>query len=224
MSIRKVLLGIAAAASVAVPLAIGGVAHAATGSCGRNCVDPYSKEWGSHEDLNLNGGGFGRVGQTLGLFRASNANIGEDFVYSDEGTVASLAGLGYFSRGVLVHYAADEAFELAYEPAGLDQDLCVGTASLAPRSGAPLVLEPCGVDARTLWIVAPAKGRTARFVNVIAGTTTNFSHPLVWTYPAWASPFDSPRPAIELYTEQTNSRGFTPDYQQWSAKFGVLDE
>jgi hypothetical protein len=223
MFLRKVLLGIAALSVAAIPAVLGGTAHAATGSCGHNCVDAYNKEWGAKEDLTLLADGFGRAGQTIGLSRASNANIAEDFVYSDEGSVASLASLGYFSRGVLVHYSRDEAFELMYEPAGLDVNLCVGTAAYAPRAGNLLVLEPCGESARTLWIVAPAKGRTHKFVNVIAGTTTNFSHPLVWTYPGWATPFDYPRPAIELYPLLTNSRGFSPDYQQWSAKFGVLD-
>jgi hypothetical protein len=211
----------------AVGLAIGTSApavRASTPSCGPSCVEPYSHEWGRHEIADAIGGGFGVQHQRVILFRASHDDGAEDFTYSIQGQVHTLASLGLLAPVTLLHYAFDFAFEVEYSPFGVDSGLCIGTwPSLHPASGWLLRLEPCGQGAWTIWIVDHfgTDGNSPGFGNVISGTTTVFSHPLVWTYPAGASPFDFPRPTITVRPLTAFSTGTHPDSQQWGATIGV---
>jgi hypothetical protein len=194
---------------------------AATPSCGHQCIDPYNREWGKGEVLDVLGGGNGKVGQLVVLSRQTNDNAGEDFTYNFDGPVTELVGTGQLSPVTIDHYAGDYAFELTYSPNGEDSDLCVGLNAGVPAQGWRLKLEPCGVSADTIWIV-DFSGNGSGFASVISGTTTKFSHPLAWTYPASATPFDSPRPSIVVDDLLTNSRGYHPNEQQWGARFGVI--
>jgi hypothetical protein len=124
----------------------------------------------------------------------------------------------------------DPAIELEYSPFGVDSGLCVGVAATA-RAGEGVTLQPCGVSAKTVWIIdvndSPATLRHG-YVPLINGSDTNFSHPFVLSYPANGFPTDKPRP--QLFVK--NLTGFstaigTPigsvdDTQLWGADFGVL--
>jgi hypothetical protein len=250
MSLKSKLL--AGAATLALVGSMGTVgamsAAAATPSCGRDCIDIFSRAFGTHRTPNfvmdvLRQGA--KVGQPIILFRTSNTDPAEDFVPSIQGTTADFYAAGLVSAAVALHYGCipggnfpncgvngvdDPAIELEYAPFGVDSGLCVGVAATATQ-GEGVTLQPCGVSAKTVWIIdandSPATLNRG-YVPLINGSDTNFSHPFVLTYPANGFPTDKPRPQLTVknLTGFSNGRG-TPigsvqDIQLWGADFGVL--
>jgi hypothetical protein len=245
---RTILAVLAAIAMLLVPAAVGG---AATPSCGPGCVDVFSAEFGSflHPMFAVDTLRRGeRVGQPIILFRNSNADPAEDFAAEFNGTTSDFFAAGLVSAAVTLHYgckgtfpgtgvpcpagATDAAaFEAEYAPYGVDSGLCVGVASTAFQ-GEGVSLQPCGVSAKTVWIVDTNDQTriTSAGLPLINGSDTNFSHPFVLTYPPDAFPTDRPRPQLVV----TNLTGFTQpggifpvissidSDQLWSADFGVL--
>jgi hypothetical protein len=242
MSIKsKVLAG---AATLAL---IGGVgtagalsASAATPSCGRNCIDIFSRAFGTHRtpgfvmDVLRQGA---KVGQPIILFRTSNTDPAEDFVPSIQGTTSDFFAAGLVSAAVNLHYGGgavgfpdDPAIELEYAPFGVDSGLCTGVAATATAKEG-VTLQPCGVSAKTVWILdindSPVTLRGG-YVPLINGSDTNFSHPFVLTYPGNGFPTDKPRPQLFVNNLTGFSHGIgTPigsvnDTQLWGANFGVL--
>ena len=250
MSFKSKLLAGAAALAM-----IGGIgtastltATAATPSCGHNCLDLFSREFGTHRtpnyvlDVKQQGA---RVGQPIILWRTSNSDPAEDFSPSIQGTTADFYAAGLVSSLVALHYGCvagqnfpnclvnsvdDPAVEIEYAPYGVDSGLCVGLASTATQ-GEGVTLQPCGETAKTVWIVdtndSPATLRGG-YVPLINGSDTNFSHPYVLDYPHNSVPTDSPR--AQLFVNRLT--GFTPgpgspvgsviDSQLWGADFGIL--
>jgi len=250
MSIKSKLL--AGAATLAL---VGGVgtagalsAAAATPSCGHDCIDIFSRAFGTHRTPNfvldvLRQGA--KVGQPIILFRTSNTDAAEDIVPSIQGATSEFFAAGLVSSAVALHYGCfpgefggnscsvgvdDPAIELEYSPFGVDSGLCVGLAATATAKEG-VTLQPCGVSAKTVWIIdtndSPATLEHG-YVPLINGSDTNFSHPFVLTYPSNGFPTDKPRPQLFV----TNLTGFshgigTPigsvsDFQLWGADFGVL--
>jgi hypothetical protein len=237
----KVLAG---AATLAL---IGGVgtagalsASAATPSCGRNCIDIFSRAFGTHRtpgyvmDVLRQGA---KVGQPIILFRTSNTDPAEDFVPSIQGTTSDFFAAGLVSAAVNLHYGGgavgfpdDPAIELEYAPFGVDSGLCTGVAATATAKEG-VTLQPCGVSAKTVWIIdtndSPVTLRGG-YVPLINGSDTNFSHPFVLTYPGNGFPTDKPRPQLFVSNLTGFSHGIgTPigsvnDTQLWGANFGVL--
>ncbi|HEV2698978.1 MAG TPA: hypothetical protein VGU90_13355, partial [Terriglobales bacterium] len=149
---------IAASISAAAALVLGCFmtiqpAHAATPSCGTSCIEPFSHEWGKRLVMDAIHGGVGVQHQKVILFRASHDDAAEDFTFSVQGTVPSLVADGLLPTVDLLHYSADNAFEVEYSPNGVDSNLCVGTWSTHPVATNLLRLEPCGEAANTIWIV-----------------------------------------------------------------------
>jgi hypothetical protein len=245
----KLLAGAATLALVGGVSTIGALsASAATPSCGRDCIDIFSRAFGTHRtpgfvmDVLRQGA---KVGQPIILFRTSNTDPAEDFVPSIQGTTADFYAAGLVSAAVALHYGCiagqnfpnclvnsvdDPAIELEYAPFGVDSGLCVGVAATATqREG--VTLQPCGVSAKTVWIIdandSPATLR-AGYVPLINGSDTNFSHPFVLSYPANGFPTDKPRPQLQTrnLTGFTQGRGTqigsVDDTQLWGADFGVL--
>jgi hypothetical protein len=124
------------------------------------------------------------------------------------------------------------AFEFEYAPFGVDSGLCVGLAATAVW-GEGVTLQPCGVSAKTVWITdtndSPATLSNG-YIPLINGSDTNFSHPFVLTYPAFAFPTDKPRPQLTVTNLTGFSHGFPPgpilstvnSNQLWGADFGIL--
>jgi len=254
MSFKSKLL--AGAATLAL---VGGVgtmgalsASAATPSAGPNAIDIFSRAFGTHRTPNfvldvLRQGA--KVGQPIILFRTSNTDPAEDFVPSIQRTTADFFAAGLVSSAVALHYGCipatqaggnfpncglngvdDPAIELEYAPFGVDSGLCVGVAATA-RQGEGVTLQPCGVSAKTVWIIdandSPATLNRG-YVPLINGSDTNFSHPFVLSYPANGFPTDKPRPQLQVknLTGFSHGRG-TPigsvnDTQLCGADFGVL--
>jgi hypothetical protein len=250
MSFKSKLL--AGAATLAL---VGGVgtagalsAAAATPSCGHNCIDIFSRAFGTHRTPNfvmdvLRQGA--KVGQPIILFRTSNTDPAEDIVPSIQGTTADFFAAGLVSAAVALHYGCipggnfpncgvngvdDPAIELEYAPFGVDSGLCVGVAATATAKEG-VTLQPCGVSAKTVWILdvndSPATLRGG-YIPLINGSDSNFSHPFVLTYPGNGFPTDRPRPQLFVnnLTGFSHGRG-TPigsvnDTQLWGENFGVL--
>jgi hypothetical protein len=228
----------AAAATVTL---VGGVstigmlsASAATPSCGSNCIDIFSREFGTHRTPNFvmdvwrQGA---KVGQPVILFRTSNTDPAEDINPSFQGSVDDFFAAGLVSSAVELHYGGtvgivgpdpknpitlaghgangffnDPAFELEYTPFGVGSGLCVGVASTAVQNS-KVSLQPCGASSKTVWIVDAGDSATVfrGYVPLVNGSDTNFSHPFVLTYPKNGYPTDIPRP--QLLTQ--NLTGFT---------------
>jgi hypothetical protein len=210
-----------------------GTASAATPSCGNSCINVFSHQFGTHRSPNyvvdvLRQGQ--KVGQPVILFRTANYDPAEDWTVAFQGTVADFFAAGLVSAAVDLHYSTDFAYENEYAPFGVDSGLCMGVASTAVQ-GEGVTLQPCGVSAKTVWIVdtfdSPATLLNG-YVPLINGSDTNFSHPFVLTYPNNSVPTDMPRPQLEV----TNITGFsngpgpilgTVDVNQlWGARFGIL--
>jgi hypothetical protein len=249
----KLLAGAATLALVGGVGTMGALsASAATPSAGPNAIDIFSRAFGTHRTPNfvldvLRQGA--KVGQPIILFRTSNTDPAEDFVPSIQGTTADFFAAGLVSSAVALHYGCipatqaggnfpncglngvdDPAIELEYAPFGVDSGLCVGVAATA-RQGEGVTLQPCGVSAKTVWIIdandSPATLNRG-YVPLINGSDTNFSHPFVLSYPANGFPTDKPRPQLQVknLTGFTQGRGTqvgsVADVQLWGADFGVL--
>jgi hypothetical protein len=240
----------AAAALAAMPLAglaTAGTASAITPSCGHNCLDVFSHNFGTfaHPAFVLDVYKQGqKVGQPVILFRTSNSDPAEDFTVSAQGTVNDFFNAGLVSAAVNLHYGCvpsamiqctgpgftfpdDQAYELEYAPFGADTGLCAGLATTAVANEG-VTLQPCGVTARTVWIVDTLDSPFTISVPLINGSDTNFSHPFVATYPAGSYPTDKPRPQVFVtnITGQANGGGpvlgTVDDNQLWAFDTGVL--
>src|SRR5215467_12021096 len=90
MSIKSKLLAAVATLTMVGGLGTAGAlsASAATPSCGRHCIDIFSREFGTHRSPNFvldvwrQGA---KVGQPIILYRTSNTEPAEDFVPSIQG-------------------------------------------------------------------------------------------------------------------------------------------
>jgi len=257
MSIKSKVLAAAATLTLVGGLGAAGAltagsAGAATPSCGHSCINVFSHQFGTHRSPNfvvdvLRQGE--RVGQPIILFRTANFDPAEDFTVAFQGTVADFHAAGLVSSAVALHYGCvagsspscqsatnpggfpnDFAFENEYAPFGVDSGLCLGVAATAFQNEG-VTLQPCGVSAKTVWIVDTFDSPTTLFngyVPLINGSDTNFSHPFVLTYPNNSFPTDTPRPQLTVTNITGSSNGPGPVLgtvnvnQLWGAKFGVL--
>jgi len=224
MSIRSKILAAEAVVALAGGAATIGAAasDAATPSCGSNCLDVFSKQFGTYQHPGFIADVFrqgSRVGQPLILFRQSNSDPAEDFTYANEGQVSDFYAAGLVSSAFALHYGCNGtipvagaqipcgatsrdlyAFDVEYAPFGVDSGLCVGLASTAV-SGEKVTLQPCGVSSKTVWAPdtldsCPRNPLYSLEVQLINGSDVNFSHPFVLTYPAAGFPTDQPRPQL----------------------------
>ena len=241
-----------------------GPASAATPSCGPLCLNLFSYQFGSHAnpaftvDVLRQGE---KVGQPNILFRTANYDPALDWTFAFQGTVADFYAAGLVDAATALHYGciagvnfADCPFNIAginfpvntpgytsnllaveneYAPFGVDSGLCMGVAATAFQ-GEGVTLQPCGVSAKTVWILDTLdQSFTAAwahgYIPLINGSNTNFSQPFVLTYPASGFPTDKPRPQLEV----SNLTGFSFQIgnlfgtgangnQLWGATFGEL--
>jgi hypothetical protein len=234
------MLTLVGGAGVAV-LATAGAANAATPACGDSCIDIFSHQFGTFADPHFVMDSFKQgdaAGTRVILFRTSNSDPGEDFVYADEGLTSEFYALGLVSPEVALHFGCTtaveghcntfvgqgnyEAYEFMYAPYGVQTGLCTGVAATAVN-GEHVTLQPCGVSSKTIWISDNASGQLTAFAEpLVNGSDTNFTDPYGLTYGGSSYPTDIPRPP--LYTESV--LGFSSheinSNQLWSAYGGVL--
>ena len=251
MSIKSKVLATAASLTMVggvlavSTLATATAAKAETPSCGAFnffCVDVFSKQFGTHHDPGFIQDVYrqgNRVGQKIILFRISSGDPAEDFTVDDlvdpatftpytVGALQALSGGTLFAPITANQYAGSLVVEFEYAPFGVNSALCVGAQGTAPLfNGTPVSLQPCGITARTLWIINSSNPIFAfihGYTSLINGANTNFSHPFVLTYPTNGFPTDLPRPQLQVHQVQTFSQGFPfiVTNQLWGADFGTV--
>ena len=203
-----------------------------------------------------------KVGQPNILFRTANYDPALDWTFAFQGTVADFYAAGLVDAATALHYGCIAgvnfpdcpfnvtsitppntttgaissnylAVENEYAPFGVDSGLCMGVAATA-FSDEGVTLQPCGVSAKTVWILDTLDQQfTAAwahgYIPLINGSNTNFSQPFVLTYPNESYPTDKPRPQLVV----TNLTGFSFQIgnlfgtgangnQLWGATFGEL--
>jgi len=226
MSIKSKAL--AAAATLTLAGGIGAVgtlaANAATPSCGHNCINIFSREFGTHKhpafvlDVYQQKA---QTGQPIILWQTSNHDPAEDFTVSRQGTVGDFYAAGLVSAALNLHYSKFEAYEFEYAPNGAESGYCVGVGSTAVN-GTKVALEPCGVSSKTIWIADSYDTIKGFYVPLINGSDTNFSNPYVLNYPGGEYPTNMPRPQLTTWTLSKYSNGTVFDNQMWGANFGIL--
>jgi hypothetical protein len=215
MSIKtKVFAGAAALSVMGGGLGVAGAAtaHASTPPCGSACVEISSLNYGSGSVLDVYKR-TAKVGQKIIMWSASNTDPATDFTASWQGTVNQFAHLGLAAKTLKLHYGHDWAFEIQYSPYGVKSHLCVGVTS---ATGGAVTLQPCGVSAKTLWIVDESNKQNiggSSYAPLINGSDRNFSDPYVL----------SNRSGV-LYSSQENSYsdGTVYDNQMWTGTHGVV--
>ena len=228
-----------------------GSASAATPSCGPTCINLYNQQFGKafyqdvfRQSIKLN--------QPVILFRSSDSDPALDFtsnlladvstpscLFGTTSTGACVGGItlpftpltvaqlcklgGGLGAGTCARYASDWVWETQYSPYGVNSGLCVGVATAV--SGAPVSLQPCGVSAKTWWISDNAhryfhKGHF--YTPWVNAASTNFTQPLVLTYPTNGYPTDKPRPQLTATTQTTFSSGAPAQNQMWGVCVGEV--
>jgi hypothetical protein len=222
MSVKSRIVVSAAALTLVAGVGAAGTvtANAATEACGVTCLTWHSLAFGNTHPptivLSVQNQA-GQPGQPLILTGASGANPGEDFQVSAEGQVSDFVAAGLMAPGLDTLYSSLNVVELQYTPNGMPSGLCVGVAS-TPRLATPVTLQPCGVTAKTTWILDPAPG-TAAAAQVSAlingATDSSFQHPYSLTtllpgVPLFTAPLELSLPTAVL------------DHQLWAPWFGIL--
>jgi hypothetical protein len=215
MSVKSKLVTAATALTVMAGVGAAGTltANAATSKCGAICSELYSATTGTAFVLAVPNR-VGRAGQPLTLARANRASKGEDFVVQTLGTVSDFHAAGFISAGLNALYGGLSVYEIEYAPGASPSFLCLGTAG-TPGAGTRVTLEPCGMQAKTLWIVAARTTSSGPHdVLISAATSRNFHHPYVLTTLAPGAPLVTARLVA--------ATGSAFAHQLWSAEAGVL--
>jgi hypothetical protein len=238
-----------ASSAAAAALLSGGVANAATSSCGHSCISLYTQQFGKADVLDSKGQGTATGTETI-IFQESNSDPAEDWTvlglpgsgghvwhkghghaeaavtdtstYAD--TVADYYADDLVSSGLYAHYGNDVAFELEYTPYGVGTDECAGVSASSLSDGTKVSLQSCGASSKTLWVVDAANVQSygwGHYVPLINGSDTNFDAPYVLTFPG-GNPNDKPRPQLEVSQLLESSRHVVDDDQEWGVEFGVL--
>jgi hypothetical protein len=178
---KKTLIGLAivmASFTAATSISVATTAHAASPACGDSCMTLTSEAYGP-----------GYVSSVLPArmrFTAPPVIMAPSGPYQDEdfqamylGPVSVLYHDGIVSSAVELNWSDDGAYEYVYAPGGKVSSLCLGVGSTAVQ-GTPVTLEPCGVSARTVWVVM-ANSWSRVFTPLINGTDTRLFNPFVLT-------------------------------------------
>jgi Putative Ig domain/IPT/TIG domain len=194
-------------------------ADAETAQCGQYCIELYS---GSSSDYVVDDpGGVQTTGTALDTSPVSTTDSDEDFEIASQGTVSDYYQAGLVGDSVNLNYGNgspgapdDQAFELVFAPDGTTTGQCMGISGTA-QQGTAVSLQPCGVDADTIWIVDSNGSSIGDGAALINGTDTNFSTPYVLTS-------TSDGGSLETATLQEDSSGEISSLQIWGEYTGPL--
>jgi hypothetical protein len=207
------------------------VRPAATPACGFNCFNLFSLVLGPRTIQNAyvpgDTGTGGKAGTEVNLNLASNTHPNEDFTGARVGTLGDFCpnlggtGLSPTSYACINYPASYPVFEANWSPFGNESGLCTGS-KLPLYSGRETTLQPCGVNASTIW-VGDLANSVLRFGRVylpwVNGASTTFSHALVLTVdPSTRNPINQLR--VESLNKLTG--GTVPDTQQFSLFIGPV--
>jgi hypothetical protein len=201
-----------------IAITSGSTAHAATADCGNNCLEPYSEEYGTADIASVDTGAV-QTGQDI-LLAAAGANSAEDFLVIKEGLVSGLYQKGLVGNVVDEEWGTDLAYQYVYAPDGVLSGLCLGLADSA-YSGEVVTLEPCGVNANTIWISMFEDENDVGYFPWINATDTVAGTPYVLTVihgRLWIRGLN-----LELGIEPLSVVSGTVDpAQMWASEWGVL--
>lgn len=201
---KRLIIGAAAAACLTLGFGApalashtpGAIANA-TNACSGDCIDIGFVNPGLGEAILASHSGLDKAGNVVRLVQGSNGMAKSDFAATETGTVDPLYCThgGQAQAGSLFtanqchlliseHYGHDQTYQLAFDPNnGGPEDQCVG--SVGPKSGDKVRLEPCGVNADTVIIVAETLPGghvvSAGTGWIVSGASDNFSNPNVLT-------------------------------------------
>jgi hypothetical protein len=150
-------------------------AHAATTQCGTTCADFYNQEYGAADIVAT---ASGTAGQQLTLDTAGEVSS-EDFILHSFGALSGFYQAGLVSAAVDQAWANDKTYEFEYAPNGSDSGLCIGLGMNA-YPGEAVTLEPCGVNANTVWI-ALAADQIGGYQPLVSANTSAINDPYVLT-------------------------------------------
>ena len=226
---RKVL------AAVATLTIVGGISGAATGAasaatpeCGPDCISVFSSELGTYDQPNfveaVLGGGRAKVGQAVGLKRASRFDPSQDIKPDapvPDAKVSDFYAAGMVSAKANRHYGSLPAVQQRYAPFGRVTDLCVGLARVKQNEG--LTLQPCSVPGTTVWVVHEGLATPTGYFPIINAATTDFRRPFAMHLPrnevASGRPLQMQARRLQFLTGEKTLRA----RQLWGAVFGVLN-
>jgi len=203
----------------------------ATPACGFNCFNLFSLVLGRHTIQNAyvpgDTGTGGKAGMEVNLNFASNSHPNEDFTGAQVGTLLNFcpnfggSGLSQTSY-VCINYPSNyPVFESNWSPFGNESGLCVGS-KLPLFSGRETTLQPCGVNATTIWV---GDLKNSIFHNGrlyfpwVNGASTTFSHALVLTVDPSTR---NPRNQLRVQSLNQLTGGVVPDTQEFSLTFGPV--
>src|SRR6201986_2599997 len=160
MSIKaKIAAGAPTFGLVGGGLGVGGrmTARAAAANCGNHRAQIFTQKYGPQYLVDVFQAR-AAAGTPVILFQRSNSDPAEDFVVADLGTVHSFYNNhGLVSPAFDRTYRADEAYEIQYEPYGLNSNFCMSTCSNeTPQPGYKVRLEPCGQYSNAIGAADPA--------------------------------------------------------------------
>jgi hypothetical protein len=200
---------------------------AATPACGFNCFNLFSLVLGRHTIQNAyvpgDTGTGGKAGIEVNLNLASNTHPNEDFTGAQVGTLRDFCGSDLSATSyVCINYPARyPVFEANWSPFGNESGLCTGS-KLPLYSGRETTLQPCGVNAGTIWVgdLANSIFRSGHlYMPWVNGASTTFSHALVLTVdPSTRKPINQLR--VQSLNKLTG--GTISDTQQFSFFFGPV--
>jgi hypothetical protein len=209
-----------------------------TGSPSTGCEQIFSQKFGPSFLLDVYQT-TAKAGQPVILFQRSNTDQAEDFAVENFGSVTGFYHSYHLVSASFAHtYGTDNAYEIQYEPYGVNSNFCVSTyPGQTPQAGYKAQLEWCGAYSNSLWAAdttgatggspfdpgTPGDGTahdnrstgaafspTHTDVALVNGADNSFSNPLVLSYLA-GNPTDMPRVQLNVEPEQSQSQPTTTD-------------
>jgi hypothetical protein len=222
-----------------------------TGTPSTGCAQIFSQKFGPSFLLDVYQTS-AKAGQPVILFQRSNTDQAEDFAVEDFGSVTGFYHQYHLVSASFAHtYGSDRAYEIQYEPYGVNSNFCVSTwPGQAPKPGYKAQLEWCGQYSNSLWASDATGARGDTFdpgtpgagtatdrrstgdafvpaghdVALVNGADNSFSNPLVLSYLA-GNPTDMPRVQLNVEPENSSSQpgGTTVnDGQEWGSINGLV--
>src|SRR6201996_7387986 len=204
-----------------------------TGTPSTGCAQIFSKKFGPSYLLDVYQTK-AKAGQPVILFQRSNTDQAEDFAVENFGSVTGFYHSYHLVSASFAHtYGTDNAYEIQYEPYGVNSNFCASTwPGQTPQAGYKVALQWCGAYSNSLWAAdttgatggspfdpgTPGAGTAkdnrstgAGFspsgsdVALVNGADNSFSNPLVLSYLA-GNPTDMPRVQLNVEPEQSESQ------------------
>jgi hypothetical protein len=183
-------------------------ASAASAACGASCLTLASQRFGPGF-VSAVPPGAAVAGERV-ILGAAGPYAHEDWQADYLGSASLLARLGVIPLAIGKAWPNDPAYQYVYTPGGLSSDLCLGIAGTIAVNYTPVVLQPCGVSAVTVWITM-LNGTSTVYSPLINGTDVRDANPYVLTAGA------------ELFTHELVPFSGPPSpYQMWRTLDGVL--